>query len=511
MGAANTTDTTKTTDTDNTSYATNATSIADTTITTIVSNSTNTTNIISGSTISNTSLDFLECKICNNFYDEKDHRPRNGPCGHEFCTACLRLLIQDNTFVCPKCRQKSKVAVAEDLTINFGLIDAIRAFETNKSKSRATHDEVCQVHSKTIAHHCLQCQLWICDDCLDSHCTITGCSTITSFKAMNKMKEKHTTNTDMLLNIFDDDANYLGIKIQEHTDKKMEHLKKAKKHDEEIKHLHNLIEVGHIQRKNLLESKNQLNLAHSPYMLSTSIEVLTQRQQSLRSWSVKNLGTDTPLGLPKALREEKDVYVETIIKNEKRHAKLSQQEENIYVHSFQAQSLVDDCISVPFNRMQKMIPKETSLVFWEMSLNEEVKGRMHIRLENNLPIIRDIILQIVTGQQGPYLRNHKMYCKHNYDIQAYSSRFSEMPVTLNNSEKTVAKRGDVIGYFGSGYLSYIYIYLATSPITYDYGNKYCVFGKLEDGLEVIQACADIYNTKGGNMRISDCGLVIEQE
>ncbi|CAL4218767.1 unnamed protein product, partial [Meganyctiphanes norvegica] len=155
------------------------------------------------------SMDFLECKICHIPYDEEDHRPRNAPCGHELCTACLGAIIKDSIFECPKCRQKHIVKIPDDLPVSFGLIDVIRAFksksiplpkETEPSTPGATNEEVCNMHGKSLDHWCYKCQFWICKECLDSHTTLVGCSTTTSTNAIKDIKDKHLKNIDMLLN-----------------------------------------------------------------------------------------------------------------------------------------------------------------------------------------------------------------------------------------------------------------------------------------------------------------------
>ncbi|CAL4060168.1 unnamed protein product, partial [Meganyctiphanes norvegica] len=277
-------------------------------------------------------MDFLECKVCHIPYDEDDHRPRNAPCGHELCTACIRAIIKDDIYMCPKCRQKHVVKVPEDLPVCFVLSDVIRAFksqnislrkETKSTVTGATNDEVCNVHNEAIGHWCFKCQLWICVECLDSHNILAGCSTATTTKAMVDIKEKQSKNIDKLLNIFEEDTKYLTCKSQELKDKRQEHLKKAEQYGEEINKIGNSLEQGNSYKEKLIESGIFLLTASTPQALSERIKMTTQRKQILHSWSVKNLRIDTPFGLRKALKEEKDVYAEIIIKNEKRHAKLS--------------------------------------------------------------------------------------------------------------------------------------------------------------------------------------------
>ncbi|CAL4149346.1 unnamed protein product, partial [Meganyctiphanes norvegica] len=244
-------------------------------------------------------MDFLECKICHVPYDEEDHRPRHAPCGHEYCSACIKALIKDNIFECPKCRQKNKVCTPDDMPVNFGLIDVIRAFQSKSiplakesvlGAPGAANDEVCDVHCKAIAHWCFKCQLWICDECLEDHSTLMGCSTDTSTKALKGMKDKQTKDTNSLLTKFEEDTKYVSTKLEEHT-------KLAEKHGEEAKKLRNLLEEGKIHKEKLEESKKRLNSTISPLIASERIKVLEQRKHILRSWSVKNLGTNSPLGL----------------------------------------------------------------------------------------------------------------------------------------------------------------------------------------------------------------------
>ncbi|CAL4159222.1 unnamed protein product, partial [Meganyctiphanes norvegica] len=464
-------------------------------------------------------MEFLECKICHIPYDEESHRPRNAPCGHEICSACLKALIKGNIFECPKCRQKSIVRAVEDLPVCFGLIDAIRAFKsiknplTNEIQSRelgASNDEVCKVHHKAIEHRCLKCQSWICNDCLDSHSTYTGCSMISSSKAVESMKEKHAKDIDMLLNIFEEDTNYLSSKVQELTDKRKELLEKAEEHGEEINEICKIIEQGKSEKEKLLESKIHLNETNSPYALTDRIEVLTQRKQSLHSWSIKNLGTDTPLGLPKALREEKDVYAEMVIKNEKRHAKLSQHDENICLHLLRTQTIEDNCISMPFDRLQNMIPDEASLVFFEFSLGGVVKGRVLVRLNENQPNIMENVVHIVTGQRGPSLHGIKLNYRDSNAIGVKKLAFKDIPVTpdSDNNERVTPKIGDIFGNFSKGYLQEFYFYVGVQPNTYSYPSAWCIIGNVEDGLDILVECHEKYSS---GVEISDRGLVIEQE
>ncbi|CAL4082709.1 unnamed protein product [Meganyctiphanes norvegica] len=87
--------------------------------------------------------------------------------------------------------------------------------------------------------------------------------------------------------------------------------------------------------------------------------------------------------------------------------------------------------------------------------------------------------------------------------------FSEIRFTRDSSRRSIAKTGDLIGFFPNGYLQYLYIYAAAQPNAYDFsthGSAYWVFGHVEEGFGILQEC---YNNYSNGIKISDCGLVIK--
>ncbi|CAL4102114.1 unnamed protein product [Meganyctiphanes norvegica] len=469
-------------------------------------------------------MDFLDCKVCHVPYDEEEHRPRHAPCGHEYCTMCIKALIKASIFMCPKCRQKNKVDAAEDMPVNFGLIDVVRAFktksiplakETESRLPRATNDEVCNMHGKSLGHWCRKCQLWLCNECLEHHTSSLGCSTEVATKIMDEMKEKNSKDTDVLLSIFEDDTKFVSSKIQELkdnrkeiSDKRQELLERSEKYGEEVIMLTNVLEQGNLQKEKLLDSKRDLNAADSPHSVSDKLKDWTQRKQMLRNWSVKNLGTDTLFGLLKAFEEEKVVYAEKLINNEIRHAKLSKHDQNIDVHPFLKQTVSDGSVCMPFDRLQKMI-SEAPLVFLELTLGLTVKGRVLIRLNKELPNNREYVVHIVTGQTGPTLVGIALSNSNkNYGLYSNALPFSETKFTPDSNGSSIPKRGDVICFLGNMYFQQILFHVAMSPTNHTYGSGFCVFGHVEEGMDVIQEC---YENSSSTVVISDCGLAIEHE
>ncbi|CAL4065660.1 unnamed protein product, partial [Meganyctiphanes norvegica] len=165
-----------------------------------------------------------------------------------------------------------------------------------------------------------------------------------------------------------------------------------------------------------------------------------------------------------------------------------------------------------FDQLQHMLPAEPSLVFIEISIHGTVEGRVYIRLKKDLPKIRDYVVQLVTGQGGPAMVGIKLNDRNEgCAVYAKDMPLSEMKFTPDSNGSSTAQYGDVAGLFKRGYLDYILFYFAAPPSKRDYGvfsKGWSVFGCVEDGMDVIKACHDNCSS---NVKIADCGLVIEQK
>jgi hypothetical protein len=111
----------------------------------------------------------LECSICNNPFDETVRLPRNLPCGHHFCTACLASWVRRKT-----ARSKHTIACP-----TFGLMPLIAAAlrppppPVPASSSGDVACELCEEkHDAT--HRCLECQQCICDALARLHRRMSG-------------------------------------------------------------------------------------------------------------------------------------------------------------------------------------------------------------------------------------------------------------------------------------------------------------------------------------------------
>jgi hypothetical protein len=53
---------------------------------------------------------FLECGVCTEIYNEDDRAPRQLPCFHTFCSACLKIICSKrNNIECSLCKANHQV------------------------------------------------------------------------------------------------------------------------------------------------------------------------------------------------------------------------------------------------------------------------------------------------------------------------------------------------------------------------------------------------------------------
>jgi hypothetical protein len=122
----------------------------------------------------------LECNICINPFDETVRLPRNLPCGHHFCTACLASWVRrktarsKHTIACPIDGAESDVKDGDAtlLATTFGLMPlitaALRPPPVPASSSGDVACELCEEkHDAT--HRCLECQQCMCGTMTKSH------------------------------------------------------------------------------------------------------------------------------------------------------------------------------------------------------------------------------------------------------------------------------------------------------------------------------------------------------
>ncbi|XP_078605475.1 uncharacterized protein LOC144878587 [Branchiostoma floridae x Branchiostoma japonicum] len=134
---------------------------------------------------SNLGTEFKEeliCSICLELYT----RPKMLPCQHTFCQDCLQDHAgKGRTFQCPICRQQVKLTRqgVEGLPVNHLVTSLCERLQNQATQSGETREQPqsgnrCSFHpSEVLKVYCKQCQVPVCDQCLeqahDDHRTTT--------------------------------------------------------------------------------------------------------------------------------------------------------------------------------------------------------------------------------------------------------------------------------------------------------------------------------------------------
>ena len=114
---------------------------------------------------------FLECGVCAEVYNEDDHIPRQLPCFHTFCSACLRRLgNRGNTIECSLCKTVHKIN--QGSTVNFYKDNTRRDLLTFLKENVNGHGLVICSECNEILKlwsTCKSCSIMLCPACKEMH------------------------------------------------------------------------------------------------------------------------------------------------------------------------------------------------------------------------------------------------------------------------------------------------------------------------------------------------------
>jgi hypothetical protein len=100
----------------------------------------------------------LCCAICEEEYELGKRDPLMLPCGHTYCSLCLKSLIYDSCIFCPEDRSQANISAIADLPKNFSLIRMI-------GKSRSKPEALCKDHKKCLELLCMLDNAKVCASC----------------------------------------------------------------------------------------------------------------------------------------------------------------------------------------------------------------------------------------------------------------------------------------------------------------------------------------------------------
>ena len=110
------------------------------------------------------------CSVCLNVFTE----PKVLPCCHTFCLKCLEKITQKNgEITCPQCRRKHSIPAGG---VTGFLTDFIEVYEAESAGLKSTQaslklmcGECEQFAGSTIRYYCVDCQNYLCNDCVALH------------------------------------------------------------------------------------------------------------------------------------------------------------------------------------------------------------------------------------------------------------------------------------------------------------------------------------------------------
>ncbi|ROT76289.1 E3 ubiquitin-protein ligase SH3RF1 [Penaeus vannamei] len=86
----------------------------------------------------------MECKVCLEPYDQAERRPRALPCGHSFCSQCIGSIFRQGALSCPKCRARHAAPDASQFPFAYELEEMIALLmQRNLSVSAPPYEEGC--------------------------------------------------------------------------------------------------------------------------------------------------------------------------------------------------------------------------------------------------------------------------------------------------------------------------------------------------------------------------------
>ncbi|XP_028392261.1 E3 ubiquitin-protein ligase TRIM33-like isoform X2 [Dendronephthya gigantea] len=122
--------------------------------------------------------ELLTCCICTETLDE----PKTLPCFHSFCKKCLARYIEverekakkkdQHSFDCPMCRTKFELKEGdsvERIPPNYFINALLDILPVIQQQTQKLHCESCKVAEASVTHRCIECERYLCKNCLTAH------------------------------------------------------------------------------------------------------------------------------------------------------------------------------------------------------------------------------------------------------------------------------------------------------------------------------------------------------
>ena len=116
----------------------------------------------------------FECGICFKPYNHNDKKPTSLPCGHSFCSECVRKLPKHGVIQCPYDKSSHQIT-PDNLPVNYQVLTGLPMTTTTNpalSTSQMAESQIqyCVQHtSKKVKFYCMQDREMFCSKCILKH------------------------------------------------------------------------------------------------------------------------------------------------------------------------------------------------------------------------------------------------------------------------------------------------------------------------------------------------------
>ena len=116
----------------------------------------------------------FECGICFKPYNHNEKKPTSLPCGHSFCSECIRKLPKHGVIQCPYDKSNHQVN-PDNLPVNYQVLTGLPMTTTTNpalgtSQMSESQIQYCQAHpAKKVKFYCMQDREMFCSKCILKH------------------------------------------------------------------------------------------------------------------------------------------------------------------------------------------------------------------------------------------------------------------------------------------------------------------------------------------------------
>ncbi|CAL4240915.1 unnamed protein product, partial [Meganyctiphanes norvegica] len=158
-----------------------------------------------------------------------------------------------------------------------------------------------------------------------------------------------------------------------------------------------------------------------------------------------------------------------------------------------------------YEKVLSHLPKQPpTLLFLDLTHKNDYKGRLYIKLEPELHAFIKNVPELFTGKNGKSILGNT--CGGSSGCLAIWIQNSVKEISSFRGQSILVNSGAVLCNFSGNSIRGMFLCLDS---TKTYNSNYAKLGHIVYGLEVAQTCKALGLIQQVNIKISDCGLVLE--